>query len=59
METVVYKDGSFKHVEHSWEYRGDQDYLVTIPNFQSEAEVAAILEAERIRDEALNAVQAP
>lgn len=28
---VVWKDGSWKVVEHSWEYENDPDWLVTIP----------------------------
>lgn len=28
---VVWKDGSYRRVQHSWEYENDPDWLVTIP----------------------------
>lgn len=31
MKVVVWKDGSWKPVEHSHEYENDTDWLVTIP----------------------------
>ncbi len=30
-EVVVWKDGTWKPVEYSWEYQGDPDFLVAIP----------------------------
>lgn len=30
MSIVVYKDGTYKKVEQSWEFENDPDWLVTI-----------------------------
>jgi hypothetical protein len=46
MKTVVYRDGTYKHVEHSWEHENDPDYLVTI-----DADAALLSRAEAAEKE--------